>query len=244
MDDFLYPQSDIFEQKLDRKDFESLLTGVRKIENLRQRRDYKEKVLERKRAKEKFAVLKKEDLEDVAKDSLSEVSLSAIVFLAAPLLIDTTSKVLKPSFLNDKASLFPVIYYAGISGIEKGVNKYNSDSDTGVSIHYIIRWFKTYAERELEKAEADTLGLSFSKFIKVKKIAAVRMRLERERGCPVSNEEVLSTFISGQAEKRNEGKDISEMKVSDENRKMTIEDIIEQENAYKAYFLNDSKAFN
>lgn len=237
---FVYPKSDIFTQRLDRKDFESLLTGIEVIENLQKRKEQKKREVERKKNKKEFSV----DLEDFKQEAISElteVSLDTIVFLASPLLLDTTFKIIKPSFIDNKESLFSSVYYAGIAGIEKGVNKYDSSCDSGVSAHYIIRWFKTYARREVERTEADMLGVSFSKLVRLKKIAGIRMQLEQEKGEKAENKDLLFFINSGQAEPRNKGKELKDMKVTKENEKTTIEDITEQEKVYKAYFLSESE---
>lgn len=235
-----YSKSEVFTQHLDRKDFESLLTGIAVIENLQKRKEHKRKEVERKKMQEEMAI-DAESFKQEAEQVLTDISLSTIIFLASPLLIDTTFKIIKPSFIDNKESLFSSVYYAGIAGIEKGVNKYDSSMDTGSSVHYIVRWFKTYARREVERTEADMMGVSFSKLVRLKKIAGIRMQLEREKDRKVDNGELLSFINTGQAEPRNKGKLVKDMKVTKENKNTTIEDIIEQERVYMAYFLSNSE---
>lgn len=157
---------------------------------------------------------------------------NAIVFLSYPLLKKSVNVLVYKSFIKEKDFLHNNVFYAGFLGMCKGIRKYNAVKDTGKSIHYIMRWFNVYAGRELSRNEASELGINYTHYEKLKKIAAVRIKLANDLQRNPRNSEVLDYFHSGKADMKKGNT------VSKSNLAITLEDIIEQERVYKSYFID------
>lgn len=189
---------------------------------------------------ESGAVVRESELDKSIKSELSELSIDTVAFLCAPLLLTESKKIVSNSFLKDKHGLYPAVIYAGLQGMKKGMYKYDPNTGKGKSIHYIIRWFSTYAKRELEKTEGNALGIVASRVVVFKKIAAIRLKMENDLGYTPSDEQVLDYIHSGQADMggENTARTVGREKKTSvkANSKITIEDIREQRVAYSAYF--------
>lgn len=160
---------------------------------------------------------------------LQEYSLAKIVELSYPLFAHELGKMLASSRANDKAQMFYTLFFAGIDGLEKGLNKFDSVEFKSSSVSYLTNWFSSYAHRELMRQEA-TLGIPPNRYEKYKKIAAVRHKVSDEWGREVSNEELLEYFHSGQADVRSKKGRLTESnKPSLANQRITLDELIEQQ---------------
>lgn len=179
-----------------------------------------------------------EDLEDKNREQTNSIIELLIAYLSYPLMRKITIEVMRDSFIEDDVSFYEIIFYSGFLGMKKGLRKYNPDKDSGKSIHYISRWFKVYAKREVLRSEAGKLGIKYTHYEKLKKIAAVRMKISLMLNRPPTNEEILNYFHSGHAD-MTKGKEVTKA-----NSSISLDDIIEQEYLYKSYFVDStSKEF-
>lgn len=161
--------------------------------------------------------------------ALKQITLAHLVNLANPLMIREIRTLLRNSLLSEADELFEVLYFAGISGFEKGLKKFEPSKISKSGTNYLFQWVTTYAKRELLALEAP-LGISPNAYERFKKIAAVRRRLSEELGRPAKNEELYDFFQSGRADmKSKKGRLANSGKPSKANRAITLELIEEQE---------------
>lgn len=126
-----------------------------------------------------------------------------------------------------------MVYQAGIGGMIRGLRKFDVDKINVSSTNYLLQWITTYSKKEMLTLESPE-GIAPSRYQKLKKIAAVRSKLESEKGAEVTNEEVLAYFHSGQADIENKNGKVGSSEVPYEsNRKMDLSLIEEQEAIYK-----------
>lgn len=179
-----------------------------------------------------------EDLEDKNREQTNSIIELLIAYLSYPLMRRITIESIRDSFIEDDISFYEIIFYSGFLGMKKGLRKYNPDKDSGKSIHYISRWFKVYAKREVLRNEAGKLGIKYTHYEKLKKIAAVRMKISSTLNRTPTNEEILNYFHSGHAD-MTKGEEVTKA-----NSSISLDDIIEQEYLYKSYFVDStSKEF-
>lgn len=155
---------------------------------------------------------------------LKELALSSIVHHGYPLMVKELQKLLNNSTLSMSPDIFQVLFFEGVNGLERGLLKY--DPKKTLSVSYIMSWFTTYAERELLRLETPT-GVSPTRYQVLKKIYAVRNKMEHELGRAPTHEEVVDYFHSGKADRASKrGRKTGT--ASQANQKITLEDVIEQ----------------
>lgn len=160
---------------------------------------------------------------------LRELALARICELSAPLMTRETSKLLTNSRLRGKEGVFDSLYWAGIRGMEKGLRKFEVDKIKTSSTNYLFQWFVTYARNELMALEAP-FGIPVSRYLKYRKIGAVRSKLTEELERRPTNEEILDYFHSGRADVRTmNGRVANAGKPSRANRMITLDEVQEQE---------------
>lgn len=166
---------------------------------------------------------------------LRELALERICELSAPLMTRETAKLLTNSRLRGKEGVFDSIYWAGIKGMEKGLRKFEVDKIKTSSTNYLFQWFVTYARNELMALEAP-FGIPVSRYLKYRKIGAVRSKLTEELERRPLNDEVLDYFHSGRADvKTMNGRVANAGKPSRANRMITLDEVVEQENFVRLY---------
>lgn len=168
---------------------------------------------------------------------LKELALKRIIELSMPLITREINKIISKSHLknDDDNSLFNILFYAGIDGMRRGLRKFDVEKMNNSSTNYLFQWLTTYAKKELVSLESP-FGIPPSRFVKYKKISAVRKKLTEMNGKYASNEEVLEYFHSGKADIKNmNGRVGSSDKPSQDNLNMTMELVVEQENFEKSF---------
>lgn len=161
---------------------------------------------------------------------LKKLTVDKIAALSGPLITREINKLIKNSHLNGRDDLFDILYYAGINGMVKGLRHFSVDKINKSSTNYLFQWIVTYAKKELAVIEAP-FGIAPSRFQRYKKISAVRKKLSEQIERYATNEEVLSFFLSGQADiKTMSGRLDKSDKPYAVNQNMTIDIIEEQEN--------------
>lgn len=167
---------------------------------------------------------------------LKDLAVRRIAFLSNPLITRELNKIIASSHLKGQGdpSLFHILYYAGISGLEKGLRKFDLEKMSTVSsTNYIFQWITVYAKKELLTIEAP-MGVAPSRFQRHKKISAVRKRMTDEYGREPTDEEVYEYFQSGRADQKNfNGRKKNSGKPSEANRKITLDLIREQKEIEK-----------
>lgn len=142
-------------------------------------------------------------------------------------------KLLKTSVLPDAHDAFNQIYYAGVKGFAKGLAKYSPSAKKTSPTNYLFQWVFTYAKRELMSVEAP-LGMPPTRYERLKKVAAVRRKLNEKLGRKATNQELLEFFHSGGADVANKiGRVSNAGKPSQANLRMKLEDMEEQEDLEK-----------
>lgn len=166
---------------------------------------------------------------------LKDLALYKIATLSGPLITQEIHKIISSSHLkNQESELFNILYYAGISGLEKGLRKFDVDKINVSSTNYIFQWITVYAKKELLNIESP-MGVAPSRFQKFKKISAVRKKMTDDNdGVEPTDEEVYEYFQSGKADRRNfQGRLKNSGKPSKENKKITLDLIKEQKEVEK-----------
>ena len=212
-----------FKQQLSKDDFNVLTMSVINSDN---------RPMDNSKIKDNNWIPSLVQLEKEVSTKHSSIIENVIMFLSYPLLKKSVNMLIYKSFIKEKDFLHNNVLYAGFLGMCKGIRKYDTGKDTGKSIHYIMRWFNVYAGRELSRNEAAELGINYTHYEKLKKIAAVRIKLVNDLQRNPSNHEVLDYFHSGKADMK-KGKSVSKG-----NLAITLDDIIEQERVYKSYFID------
>lgn len=220
-------------QSLSLEDFETLLQGVVQLGNLQQRKVYEQDSPAR-RARAHL-IWNEDSVYKNVKNNYSDFSQKAIVFFSMPLLLSSLKKIVNKTFIKDKTELYPSVFTAGVTGMRNGLHRYDHSSGAGTSLHYIIRWFNTYARRELEKTEADLLGVTPSRLVILKRIAAIRLKATEAYGRALKDSEIFDFIQAGKAETlKSKTGDIGKV-----NKSITVEDIAEQSSVYAAYFFDN-----
>lgn len=166
---------------------------------------------------------------------MRELALNRICQLSAPLMTREIAKLLTNSRLRGKEGVFDSLYWAGIHGMAKGLRKFEVDKIKTSSTNYLFQWFVTYARNELMALEAP-FGIPVSRYLKYRKIGAVRSKLTEELERPPRNEEVLEYFHSGRADVRTmNGRVANAGKPSRANRMITLAEVEEQEDFVQLY---------
>lgn len=165
-------------------------------------------------------------LKKIAHDEISKASYALVA--------SEIKKIISKSHLrSEEDEIFPVIYYAGLDGMTKGLRKFDVNKIEASATNYLFQWIMVYAKKELLGIEAP-MGVPISRFQRSKKIAAVRKKLNDELGREVTNEELLDYFHSGKAEYKNmNGPKVKKEGVSDANKKITIAMLEEQQKIEK-----------
>lgn len=167
--------------------------------------------------------------------NMRQLALERICELSAPLMTRETAKLLTNSRLRGKEGVFDSLYWAGIKGMEKGLRKFEVDKIRTSSTNYLFQWFVTYARNELMALEAP-FGIPVSRYLKYRKIGAVRSKLTEELERRPTNEEVLDYFHSGRADMRNmNGRVANAGKPSRANQMITLAEVTEQDEFVKLY---------
>lgn len=229
---FINAKSEHFEANLEMEDFKSIVLSVRALT--------KPPVKRRRPASLPDWLLTSKEVCDKNREESIEVYMSALAFLIAPLLKSELSKLIKKESLREEEISYNAFFNSGWQGVIKGVNKYDSKKDSGKSSHYIVRWFSVYARRDMERVRAASLGIKPSKYQVFKKIAAVRLKLSENLGRVPSSEEILEYFHSGKADMTSREKRPTQRVKS--NQSITLEDIEEQDNIYRAHYMNTSSS--
>lgn len=174
----------------------------------------------------RVSLLSQLKLKKLAYDELTE--------LTYPLMRKEIQGIIRNSHLKrEEDEIFPVIYYAGLGGMERGLRKFEVSKIEESATNYLFQWIMVYAKKELLKLESP-MGIPPTRFQKHKKIAAVRKRLSEILDRPASNEEILEYFHTGRAEfKSYNGPKIKAAGVSEANKRITMELIEEQEQIEK-----------
>lgn len=169
-----------------------------------------------------------------AQVSLGDMAFRKIEELSVPLIRREIMKFVRKSHLRDEAEeIYDVIYYAGLSGMKRGLLNFKIDKLDKSATNYLFQWITTYAKKELLTLEAP-MGVAPSRFQRLKKIAAVRKKLSEELQRDATDEEILDYFHSGRAEIKNfEGRKDKKGGVSESNKKITVELIQEQASVEK-----------
>lgn len=165
---------------------------------------------------------------------LKKLAYDELTELTYPLMRREIQTVIRSSHLKrEEDEIFPVIYYAGLGGMERGLRKFEVEKIEESATNYLFQWIMVYAKKELLRLEAP-MGVPPTRFQKHKKIAAVRKRLSDVLDRPATNDEILEYFHTGRAEfKSYNGPKIKAQGVSEANRKITMELIEEQEDIEK-----------
>lgn len=176
--------------------------------------------------RERAKLLSQQGMKKLAYDELTE--------LTYPLMRREIQTVIRNSHLKrDEEEIFPVIYYAGLGGMERGLRKFDVAKIEESATNYIFQWIMVYAKKELLRLEAP-MGVPPTRFQKHKKIAAVRKKLSEILDRAATNQEILEYFHTGRADfKSYNGPKIKPVGVSEANRKITMELIEEQEELEK-----------
>lgn len=160
---------------------------------------------------------------------LRELSVKKIASLSGPLITRELNKILSGSHLRGKEGIYDLIYCAAIDGLEKGMRHFDVEKINKSSTNYLFQWLTTYAKKELVNQEAP-FGIPPTRFVKYKKISAVRKRLSDELGRYATNEEVYDFFQSGKADRKNmNGRVKKRPGPYASNQKISLEIIMEQE---------------
>lgn len=164
---------------------------------------------------------------------LKKLATDKIASLSGPLMTREINKLIKGSHLNGREDMFDLLYYAGITGLVKGLRHFDVDKLNKSSTNYLFQWIVTYAKKELNIIEAP-FGIAPSRFQKYKKISAVRKKLSDELGRYAENDEVLVFFHSGRADVKNmNGRVEKSDKPYASNQSITLELVAEQEHFEK-----------
>ena len=164
---------------------------------------------------------------------LKKLATDKIASLSGPLMTREITKLIRGSHLNGREDLFDILYYAGITGLVKGLRHFDVDKLNKSSTNYLFQWIITYAKKELNIIEAP-FGIAPSRFQKYKKISAVRKKLSDELERYAENEEVLEFFHSGRADVKNmSGRVEKSAKPYASNQSITLELVAEQEHFEK-----------
>lgn len=159
---------------------------------------------------------------------LKDLAVKKIAALSGPLITSELNKIIAGSHLPYSDDLFDLLYYAGLTGLVKGLRHFDEDKVKASATNYLFQWFGVYAKRELSIAEAP-FGVAPSRFQKFKKISAVRKKLSEELGREATDEEVHEYFISGKADlKTMNGRVSNAGKPSQANKAITLELVVEQ----------------
>lgn len=166
--------------------------------------------------------------------ALKKLAYDEMTELTYPLMRSEIQKAIRNSHLKrEEDEIFHTIYYAGLGGMERGLRKFDVDKLEESATNYLFQWIMVYAKKELLNLEAP-MGVPPSRFQKHKKIAAVRKKLSEILGRPASNDEILDYFHTGKADFKNyNGPKIKAVGVSQANKKITMELILEQEELEK-----------
>lgn len=160
---------------------------------------------------------------------LKDLAVKKIAALSGPLITSEINKIISTSHLPYGDDLFDLLYYAGLSGLVKGLRHFDETKVKASATNYLFQWFGVYAKRELSIIEAP-FGVAPSRFQKFKKISAVRKKLSAELERDATNEEVHEYFRSGKADlKTMNGRVGSSDKPSQANKSITLELVVEQE---------------
>lgn len=162
-----------------------------------------------------------------------ELALKKITELTTPLMTREIRKAISTSHLRSRDDVFDVMFYAGVSGIRRGLRKFEIDKLQVSSTNYLMQWVMTYAKKELLALEAP-FGIPPSRFAKYKKISAVRKKLTEQLQRNVTNEEILEFFHSGNADLITMNGKLSDRgKISQANQAINMELVIEQDDFEK-----------
>lgn len=159
---------------------------------------------------------------------LKRIVLDRIATMSRALITSEINKIIATSHLKYSRDLFDILYYAGLNGLTRGLQKFDINMENVSATNYLFQWFTVYAKRELNVLEAP-YGIAPSRFQKYKKISAVRKSLAVKLGREPSNEEVFEYFQSGAADIKNMNGPTKKAKRSLANKLITIELIKEQE---------------
>lgn len=128
-----------------------------------------------------------------------QFALEKLVEQATPLLHSEVAKIASKAAFHDAEEVHPVLFYEAVTGLKKGLAKYDASKNIKSVTNYLFQWATTYAKRELNKLEAP-FGVPPSRYEKYKKVSAVRSKLTESLGRYASNQEVLEYFHSGSAD--------------------------------------------
>lgn len=157
-----------------------------------------------------------------------EIALNNLVARAKPLIVVAVHSIIKTSLLKNDEDIFNLIYYAGVSGMVRGLRKFDVKKINESATNYLLQWVKTYAKKELLAAEARPFAIPPSRFFKYKKISAVRKKMEEALKRPPTNEEVLTYFHDGFADVQTMEGPLLKARKSAANQAITLELVIEQ----------------
>lgn len=163
-----------------------------------------------------------------------QLVLDKIVAMSEALIISELNKIISGSHLKYSKDLFDILYYAGLNGLSRGLQKFDTSMTNVSATNYLFQWFTVYAKRELNTLEAP-YGIAPSRFQKYKKISAVRKSLSARLQREVSNEEVFQYFQSGAADVKNMNGPLNKPKRSAANQLITLALIEEQEEFESKY---------
>jgi DNA-directed RNA polymerase specialized sigma subunit len=168
---------------------------------------------------------------------LKKLASDRIAELAAPLISSEINKMISGSHLSYSKTLYNVLYYAGLDGMNRGLRNFDGTKLNISATNYLMQWFTVYAKRELATVEAPN-GISPSRFQKYKKIAAVRKKLSAQLDRDATHQEILDYFQSGSADVKNmQGRVGSSKKRSEANQNITLE-LIEEQKDIEDNYLN------
>lgn len=158
-----------------------------------------------------------------------EIAVRRVADFAGPLITRELNKLISGSHLKSQENVFNILYYAGLSGMRRGLRKFDVEKLKVSSTNYLFQWIVAYARKELTQMEAP-YGIPPSRFANYKKISAVRKRMSEKYNKTVSNEEIFEYFQSGQADiKTMTGRVGSSAHASKANQQITLALIKEQE---------------
>lgn len=126
-------------------------------------------------------------------------ALEKLIEQATPLLHSEVSKIASKAAFHESEEIHPILFYEAITGLKKGLAKYDASKNMSSVTNYLFQWATTYAKRELNKLEAP-FGVPPSRYEKYKKVSAVRNKLTEQLGRYATNKEVLDYFHSGSAD--------------------------------------------
>jgi hypothetical protein len=165
---------------------------------------------------------------------LKELTIKKIASLAGPLITSEINKIISTSHIAYSDDLFDLLYYAGMVGMAKGLNKFDEDKMKASATNYLFQWITVYAKRELAVIEAP-FGIAPSRFQKYKKISAVRKKFAQELDREPTNEEVFEYFQAGRADIKTMNGKVSKETNANSNKNIPLSLIIEQDEFEKKY---------